>query len=282
MGARQALHHAGQPVSRALSALFSGLLDAVLPQGCAGCGLRLPAGGDAGLCQGCVTALPGRAVPRCRQCALALAAATPAVLSPIGADRRCQTCARQDRNGSVSLVLCDYASPVDQMIHALKFGRHWALGSALGSTLGSCLRDDLYASLPACQAIGPSASPPIWVCAVPLGPTRIVERGFNQSELIARGLVRAINTRQPPGVASFCYRQLLRRTRDTPPQSLLGLNERHNNLQGAFVARRPCVGATVIVVDDVMTSGATLASAQQALQQAGAGLVLRVALARAT
>lgn len=79
-------------------------------------------------------------------------------------------------------------------------------------------------------------------------------------------------------------RALLRRIRDAPPQSTLSAAQRLVNLEGAFVVRdpRPIAGRTIILVDDVVTTGATLAAAAVPLIAAGATAVIGVALARAT
>jgi len=124
---------------------------------------------------------------------------------------------------------------------------------------------------PAMLAIGP----PEAVVPVPLGARRRRLRGYNQSEVTARALCAAWALPAP--------RSGLRRVRETPPQVGRSAGERRSNLGAAFHWEGPALrGGTVWVVDDVVTTGATLAAAAAALQQAGAGRIEAVAVAAAT
>jgi predicted amidophosphoribosyltransferase len=117
-----------------------------------------------------------------------------------------------------------------------------------------------------------AGGPPEAVVAVPLGRRRRRLRGFNQAEVAAAALCAAYGLAPPrPG---------LRRVRETPAQVGLGEGERLGNLAGAFRwAGTPLTGGTVWVVDDVVTTGATLMAAACALQQAGGGRIEAVAMA---
>ena len=108
---------------------------------------------------------------------------------------------------------------------------------------------------------------------IPLARKRLRERGYNQSDVLARALAR--QWRIP------VLRELLVRTRETPTQTALTPETRLANVAGAFaVAKRP-TSAVLIVVDDVFTTGATLAEAARALEQAGAKTVYGITFARA-
>lgn len=148
------------------------------------------------------------------------------------------------------LAALDYRFPVDAMIRRLKFeGQLW-----LAPVLGRLL-------LEGCSA----AERPQCLLPIPLSDQRLAERGFNQSTEIARVLAAATGIPMQP--------QLMRRVRDTAPQSSLPLAGRERNLRGAFVVDRPVAGMHVALVDDVTTTGATGAEAAGALLRQGAARV---------
>jgi len=122
---------------------------------------------------------------------------------------------------------------------------------------------------------GPSALVPI-----PLAPKRLRTRGYNQSEVLARALARQWRIPVLP--------DLLVRTRETPTQTALTPGTRLANVAGAFDVRRAACGAArptphvqYVLVDDVFTTGATLAEAARALEQSGAATIHGVTFARA-
>jgi len=121
------------------------------------------------------------------------------------------------------------------------------------------------------------------VAPVPLHPSRRRERGFNQAELLARGLVRGLRKAgRLHGLRLLAGS--LRRIRATVPQVGLSVSARRANVSGVFSVARPeeVRNRTVLLVDDVMTTGATLSACAAALKRAGAARVLALSLARAT
>ena len=131
--------------------------------------------------------------------------------------------------------------------------------------------DDLAAAM---LKLSPQSDEPSVLIPIPLAPKRLRERGYNQSEVLARALAR--RWRIPVLV------DLLVRTRETPTQTTLTPETRLANVAGAFSPRHGRgVGGTVVLVDDVFTTGATLAEAARALEQAGAMTIHGVTFARA-
>ena len=157
----------------------------------------------------------------------------------------------QHAPGDCELLCCpwDFEFPVDELLRALKFRGERSHARLLGTLLA---RARLACDLPL----------PQWVVPVPLHPLRLRERGYNQAAELARFAARELALR--------CESRCLERVRATREQTHLGAAERATNLQRAFRARRPLAVASVALVDDVMTTGSTLAAAAGALRAAGA------------
>jgi ComF family protein len=144
-----------------------------------------------------------------------------------------------------------------QAVHLLKYEGWWRLAEVLADT---------------CRAAATEVGGDLLI-AVPLAPRRERLRGYNQAERLARALGSRLG--KPLGVG------LLRRSRETPSQTALAPGERVANVTGAFRGDSRVRGARVILVDDVFTTGATLAAAGDALLRAGAATVGAVTFARA-
>lgn len=194
------------------------------------------------LCRACDADLPRLAPPRCPRCALA---------SPRG--EVCGRCLNEAPRYDATLAALAYEFPADALVHSLKFRGELALAGFLGQALSSQI--DLHeADL---------------VMPVPLSPARLRERGYNHAAEIARHLARAKLD------LSLCER-----SRDTRAQMALPFDERRRNVRGAFRCTRALRGETVAVVDDVMTTGATLDELAAVLKAAGAGRVVNWVVAR--
>lgn len=174
----------------------------------------------------------------------------------------CSDCRDRPLGFDRALALGSYDGPVRDLCLMLKHEPHAWLAPWLAEVLVRArpeLRDE------------PADT---WVTPIPLHWRRHWERGYNQADALARGLARAL---------SFRFRQLLRRRAVTPPLALLGRTERTKLLHGAFEARRErsLKGRTVILVDDILTSGATSGAAARALKRAGAARVVVAVIGRA-
>lgn len=176
----------------------------------------------------------------------------------------CTSCLRDPPAFDATLVVTDYAPPIDQLVLALKFGRQLALAPALSRLLQRALKN------------AGTAMPDLLI-AVPLGTHRLAERGFNQSLEIALPLGRSL------GLATD--RKCVVRQRETSPQSLLPPDERRQNMRHAFAVTHEALGKIkdrhVAVVDDVMTTGATLNELAATLKRFGAVRVTNLVFARA-
>ena len=195
------------------------------------------------LCADCDAELPRLRLPLCPRCALA---------SPGGA--LCGRCLAEPPHYDATVAALAYAFPADVLIQALKFRGELALAPFLG---GLFLEKDLKIDL---------------VLPVPLSNERLKERGFNQAVELARVLANA--TRAPLDAFS------LKKKINTAGQADLPLAERRRNVAGAFECARRLDGARVAVVDDVMTSGATLDEVAKVLKSAGAAHVTNCVVAR--
>ncbi|MCZ6598553.1 MAG: ComF family protein [Planctomycetota bacterium] len=244
--------------------------DAVFPRRCFVCGAGAAEATRTLACR--AHALPSApSGPRCGVCAAAL----PEML-PDG--YRCARCRRAGPGVRRVVALADYRRQpaVRDWILALKHGGRRDLGLPLGRALAR----RLLASDPAVPGEDPAApggdAPEEGVVVpVPLHPLRRMERGYDQALLLARGVAAEL------GCA--CVRAL-RRRRLTPPQGAPGASSRSANVRGAFAAVRAArrlAGRHVWLVDDVVTSGATVAECARELRRAGARTVSALCVARA-
>lgn len=228
-------------------------VDHLAPRCCALCQCTLAPGTFPGVCTGCLLDLPGARQHRCRRCGL-----------PAPDAARAQACACTPQFWSVddTLVVADYAPPLDRAITALKFGRQLALARPLGELITTAW-------------LGRSPGPPLdCLIPVPLGPDRLASRGFNQALEMARAMAASL-----PRPQRVLARGLLR-LRNTPAQSGLDLAERRANLTDCFHCPTRLDGLSIGLVDDVMTSGSTIAEAAGALKAAGAARVVALVVAR--
>lgn len=236
-----------------LNPMLHPLLHALLPCSCALCGELA----DKVLCPPCRTRYATARTVRCPCCANPLADGEDA-------GQHCGACLAEPPAFDATVAAVDYAAPLDGLVLGLKFGAQLPLAPMFSELL----RDAMLAR--------PGRDLPDVLCPVPLGPRRLVERGFNQALEIARPLAAALGVALQPRLAA--------RPVDTAAQSGVSPRERARNIRGAFAVptdmRHLVHGRHVGVVDDVMTSGHTLNELAATLKAAGAARVSNLVFAR--
>ena len=235
---------AGLPRLRAAASVahrFAALTRLALPQRCELC--VAPAGG-ALLCVDCERSLP-RVLSPCSRCGLSSAGTR--------AGGTCGACVATPPPYAVTIAAFAYAFPADRLLQRIKYQGRLALAHWAGAALAAAVGADLARR---CEGERPDR-----VVALPLAPSRQRERGFNQAREIAVHVARRTGL---PLAAP------LERITGGTPQTRLPWARRGRNVRGAFAVSSPVRGARIALVDDVMTTGATLAEAARTLVEAGA------------
>lgn len=209
------------------------------------CLLCQAASGAELLCEACARELPWIA-SACPRCALAGPGTT-----------ECGACIADAPHFDASYAAFDYAYPVDALIQALKYGGQLALAGLFARALH--------------QRVGGAHGIDV-ILPLPLHPLRLAERGFNQAAEIARVLSHLCGIDMKA--------QLAWRVRNTAPQTELPWRERASNMRQAFACGAGVAGLNIAVVDDVMTTGATLDEFARTLKRAGAARVENWVVAR--
>ena len=240
-------------------------VDLVFPPFCPICAERLGPGRRDPLCGRCWEGLERITAPGCVRCGLPFGEFAGDARSAGGTDRSggiCGACRHQQPAFAYARAAAHYGDHAREALHAFKFGGRRALAAPLGDLLA-----ELGSTLPleAMDVIVP----------VPLHPRRERERGFNQSWLLARRVAAAWRV--------TARAEVLTRRVATAPQTALGADARRINVGGAFRVRRPelVAGRHVVLVDDIMTTGATAGACARSLRDAGAAIVGVVTVARA-
>jgi ComF family protein len=224
------------------------LLHLLFPSCCAACGAARRGVGGGGLCRACWSALPLiDADSACSACALPLAA-------PL-----CRSCGAAPPPVDRTAAVARYEGVTRRLVHALKFRGHDILAAHAGALMATsaCARG-LDEGLDA-------------VVPVPSTSRRNRDRGYDPGSLLAEEVARRLG---------LPLRPLLSRVREAPPQSSVPAAIRHQNVRGAFAAAPRTRGLRLLLVDDVMTTGATGFEAARMLRSAGASGVNLLVLAR--
>jgi ComF family protein len=201
----------------------------------------LCAGGatEHGLCAGCHGDLPRLGTERCPVCA-----------APTPGAQTCGRCLQQPPRFDRVIAACTYSHPIDILVRMLKYDGNLAAARPLATVLADALEAEPYPDL---------------IIAMPLAKTRLTQRGFNQALALARPLCREFGLQ--------IAHDAVQRSRAGVPQASLPWKERNKNVRGVFVCQSDLSGKRVAVMDDVLTSGATLDSLAGELKRAGAAHV---------
>ena len=241
--------------------IFAGLIDLIYPPRCAVCQTFLWSAAlseglkDLPFCRACLDGFVEVRSPICPACGRPYA-------SGAQDDRWCEDCLRRRPNYDSARAPYLYEGGLMTAIHAFKYGEKSHLANPLGTLLAS------FARVCFIHLEG------LLVIPVPLHPKRLRERGFNQSLLLARRVALPLD-------ADLDFLSL-RRVRHTKPQTGLDSDERRKNVRRAFevIDRKTVKGRTILLVDDVATTGSTLNECARVLKRAGAVEVHALALAR--
>src|SRR5262245_92534 len=244
-----------------LASITQAALDLVFPALCPVCLTALGGGRRDPLCGPCWHAITRLGRPQCHVCGAAppLAATFGDASEPGPPARPCAACAADPPLYDYARSAARFEGALREALHALKFSGKRALARPLGDLAAEHCAATLAEVIEA-------------VVPVPLARERERERGFNQAELLAQRVARRLGVPVRP--------RWLARVRTTRPQSDLTAAERRANVRGAFRAAAEVSGRHLLVVDDVLTTGATLGECARALRDGGARRVGVLTVAR--
>lgn len=211
------------------------ILQRLLPNYCLIC--LDPSRSSLALCRACIQQLPWHTDPCCSRCAL-----------PLPSTTLCGECLREPPAFTQVVSPFHYQPPIDRFIHQLKFNQKLIYAHIIGNLLAEHIQQR---SDPLPQAILP----------VPLHTERLRQRGYNQATEICKPLTRRLKLP--------CDQRYLARTKNTAPQAQLKAHERRVNVKNAFTIQAAIPYSHIAVVDDVMTTGATLRQLCQLIQRNG-------------
>ena len=253
-------------VVRVLRSPMDSLSCALLPASCVLCGSPLPQLSPVPICDVCWTEFPVQSGPVCARCGDALNAPAGPSFSPL-----CRVCRLAPPPFAQAVAYGAYQGRMKEAIHALKYDRLHPAARGLGRMLAEAIAQT-----------GRQAPAEMLVVPVPLHRAKYAQRGFNQARSLAREALRFLRKSHPEWRLTLAASTLMR-LRATESQAGLTPRQRRLNVRGAFSVSDPSKVTMrhVLLVDDILTTGATARAAAQALLKAGAASVWVATLARA-
>ena len=254
-------------VARVLRSPMDALGCALLPAFCALCGSPLPHLSSVPICAACWTEFPVQSGPACARCGDTLTGpATDPSEEPL-----CRACRLAPPPFERAVAFGLYEGRMKEAIHALKYGRLHPAAHELGRMLAQAI-GQLAGEAPAEMLVVP----------VPLHRTKYAERGFNQARSLAEQALGFLRKSHPEWRLTLASSTLMR-LRATQSQAGLTSRQRRLNVRGAFTVSSPAAvaGKSILLIDDILTTGATARAAGKALMGAGAASVWVATLARA-
>jgi ComF family protein len=223
--------------------------DLLIPPVCVGCSQKLD-DGKAMLCAKCSAKIKAVSPHGCPKCG-----------SPLE-EGHCAACHDFNYDFDLARAVYSYDEPLTSMIHNLKYREHTKSTGFLAKGIAGYISEQ------------PQYQNSDFITAVPLHPVRKRERGYNQSELIARKVSK---------LTGIKYIEAVKRSRYTASQTMLHKEQRLHNLNGAFRINRKADlrGKSIILLDDVFTTGSTINEISKTLHAAGAAKVLGLTACRA-
>ena len=245
---------------------FDSLGCTLFPATCSLCGSLLPRLSLAPICNVCWTEFPLQAPPVCLRCGDALPA-----LPGTGVSALCRACRLAPPPFVRAVSYGVYQGRMREAIHALKYDRLHPASTGLGRMLAAAIAQ--------LSGVAPAE---MLVIPVPLHPSKYAQRGFNQSRSLAAAALGFLRKSHPRWRLTLASSTLLRQ-RATESQAGLSPHQRRHNVRGAFLVSDPArvTAQHVLIVDDILTTGATARAAARALVAAGAASVWVATLARA-